>query len=76
LGKSIIAETQDAIGQFIMYREVLSDYEADRTLFLAISEDVIENDFSEALKNLVLERLKIKVLIFNIETEEITKWLI
>jgi XisH protein len=76
LGKSIIAETQDAIGQFIMYREVLSDYESDRTLFLAISEDVLENDFSEALKNLVLERLKIKVLIFNIETEEITKWLI
>jgi hypothetical protein len=54
----------------------LSDYESDRTLFLAISEDVLENDFSEALKNLVLERLKIKVLIFNIETEEITKWLI
>jgi XisH protein len=76
LGKSIIAEAQDAIGQFTMYREVLSDYESDRTLFLAISEDVLENDFSEALKNLVLERLKIKVLVFNIETEEITKWLI
>ena len=75
LGKSIIAETQDAIGQFIMYREVLSDYESDRTLFLAISEDVLENDFSEALKNLVIERLKIKILVFNIETEEITKWL-
>jgi hypothetical protein len=76
LGKSIIAETQDAIGQFIMYREVLSDYESDRTLFLAISEDVLENDFTDALKNLVLERLKIKVLIFNTEKQEITKWLI
>lgn len=75
LGKSIIAETQDAIGQFIMYREVLHDYEADRTLFLAISDDVIENDFTEALKELLLERLKIKVLVFNIETEEIIKWL-
>lgn len=76
LGKSIIAETQDAIGQFIMYREVLSDYESDRTLFLAISEDVLENDFSDVLRNLLIERLKIKILVFNLETEEITKWLI
>ncbi len=76
LGKSIIAEAQDAIGQFIMYREVLSDYESDRTLFLAISEDVLENEFSDVLRNLLLERLKIKILVFNIETEEITKWLI
>ena len=76
LGKSIIAETQDAIGQFIMYREVLNDYEADRTLFLAISDDVLENNFSDALKNLVLVRLKIKTLVFNTEKEEIIKWLI
>lgn len=75
LGKSIIAETQDAIGQFIMYREVLNDYEADRILFLAIAEEVFEIDFTEALRNLVLERLKIKVLIFDSEKEEITKWL-
>lgn len=67
LGRSIIAETQDAIGQFIMYREVLSDYESERTLFLAISDE---------LKNLLLERLKIKILVYNIAKEEITKWLI
>ena len=75
LGKSIIADAQDAIGQFIMYREVLCDYESDRTLFLAISEDVLENEFTEALKNLLLERLKIKIMIFDTNTEEITKWL-
>ena len=76
LGKSIIAETQDAIGQFIMYREVLSDFETDRTLFLAIEKEVFESGFSENLRNLVLERLKIKVLIFDAGNEEITKWLI
>ena len=58
-----------------MCREVLSDYESDRTLFLAISEDVLENEFTEALKNLLLERLKINVMIFNTDSEEITKWL-
>lgn len=76
LGKSIIAETQDAIGQFVMYREVLSDYDSDRILFLAISDDVLENDFTDELRNLVLERLKIKILVYNIEKEVIIKWLI
>jgi hypothetical protein len=75
LGKSIIAETQDAIGQFIMYREVLNDYDPDRMLFLAIADEVFEIDFTEALRNLVLKRLEIKVLIFDSEKEEIKKWL-
>ena len=59
-----------------MYREVLSDYESDRILFLAVSDDVLENDFTDELKNLLLERLKIKILVYNIEREEIIKWLI
>ncbi len=58
-----------------MYREVLSDYESERILFLAISDDVLENDFSDELRNLVMERLKIKILVYNIENEVITKWL-
>lgn len=75
LGKSIIAETQDAIGQFIMYQEVLADYEADRRLYLAIEEEVFENDFSDALKDLVIERLAIKVMVFSSDKVEIIKWL-
>lgn len=75
LGKSIIAEAQDAIGQFIMYREVLLDSQPERTLFLAIDEETFDIEFSESLKKLVCERLKIKVLIFNVETEEIERWL-
>lgn len=58
-----------------MYRQDWSDYESDRILFLAVSDDVLENDFSDELRNLVLERLKIKILVYNIEKEEIIKWL-
>ena len=75
LGKSIISEVQDAIGQFIMYREVLTDYDSDRKLFLAVEAEIFNSDFSEALKNLLLERLKIKVLVFDSDSEEVIKWL-
>ena len=40
LGKSIVADVQAALGQFIMYREVLADKEPDRALFLAVEEEV------------------------------------
>lgn len=75
LGKSIIAETQDAIGQFIMYQTVMADFDANRVLYLAIEDEIFENEFSEALKKLIIEQLAIKVLIFNAKKGEIVKWL-
>lgn len=75
LGKSIISETQDAIGQFIMYQVVMSEFEANRTLYLAIEEEIFDNEFSDALKTLLLEKLSIKLLIFRASEEGIVKWL-
>jgi XisH protein len=75
LGKSIISETQDAIGQFLMYQVVMSEFEADRVLYLAIEEEIFDNEFSDALKTLVLEKLNIKLLIFRASEEGIVKWL-
>ncbi len=75
LGKSIIAETQDAIGQFLMYQVVMSEFEANRVLYLAIEEEIFDNEFSDALKTLLLEKLNIKLLIFRASEEGIVKWL-
>lgn len=75
LGKSIIAETQDAIGQFIMYQTVMADFDANRVLYLAVEDEIFENEFSEALKKLVVEQLAIKILVFNAKKGEIVKWL-
>jgi hypothetical protein len=75
LGKSIISETQDAIGQFLMYQVVMSEFEVSRVLYLAIEEEIFDNAFSEALKTLLLEKLHIKLLIFRASEEGIVKWL-
>jgi XisH protein len=75
LGKSIISETQDAIGQFLMYQVVMSEFEANRVLYLAIEEEIFDNAFSDALKTLLLEKLHIKLLIFRASEEGIVKWL-
>ena len=75
LGKSIIAETQDAIGQFLMYQVVMSEFEANRVLYPAIEEEIFDNEFSDALKTLLLEKLSIRLLIFRASEEGIVKWL-
>ena len=75
LGKSIISETQDAIGQFLMYQVVMSEFDANRVLYLAIEEEIFDNEFSDALKTLVLEKLNIRLLIFRASEEGIVKWL-
>jgi hypothetical protein len=75
LGKSIISETQDAIGQFLMYQVVMSEFEVSRVLYLAIEEEIFDNAFSDALKTLLLEKLHIKLLIFRASEEGIVKWL-
>jgi hypothetical protein len=75
LGKSIISETQDAIGQFIMYQVVMSEFDLNRVLYLAIEEEIFDNEFSDALKTLLLEKLNINLLIFRASEEGIVKWL-
>jgi hypothetical protein len=75
LGKSIISETQDAIGQFIMYQVVMSEFDVNRVLYLAIEEEIFDNEFSDALKTLLLEKLNINLLIFRASEEGIVKWL-
>jgi len=71
----IISETQDAIGQFLMYKVVMSEFEADRGLYLAIEEEIFDNEFSDALRTLLVEKLNIKLMIFRAEEKGIVKWL-
>ena len=75
LGKSIVADVQAALGQFIMYREVLADKEPDRALFLAVEEEVFYSNFSEAIRDLLLQRLGLKIIVFNEPREEVLEWL-
>ena len=49
--------------------------EPERILYLAIEEEAFVNDFSDALKTLLIERLDINILIFGSEKEEIIQWL-
>lgn len=74
-GLSFLNEFEKAVGQYLIYKQFLGDLFPERILFLAVSTDVFEESFSLPSIQAVVTKQEIKLLIFNPETEEITKWI-
>ena len=75
LSQSPVDDLQDALGQYNMYREVLAEQEPDRVLYLAIPKAAWEGIFSEELGQLMIERQHLRLIVFDVKTERIIKWI-
>lgn len=73
---SFITALYEAIGKYIVYRNVLSLSQSDRTLFLAIPENIYNRFFDEKVIRKTIEDEKIKLVIYNQLTQTITQWVI
>jgi hypothetical protein len=76
IGKSHIYELHQAVGQFIHYRMALQEEESKRTLYLAISSEVYKDFFTRPFAQASIETNQLKLIVYDINTEEIIKWLI
>lgn len=74
LGASDVTEFHLTLGQFLNYRSALRLTEPDRTLYLAVPEDVYDEFFRRRFIQRSIEEHKLKLLIFNPESEEIVRW--
>ena len=74
LNPSPVKDLEQALGQYIMYSQVLSKLEPDRILYLAIAKSVFEDFFSEELPQLLVELNRIKILVFEAEAKEVVQW--
>ncbi len=75
LAASTISEFHTAIGQFINYRIALEEEEADRLLYLAIPLDIYKRFFKHTFIQTVINRNQIPLLIYDIEKQEVAKWI-
>lgn len=71
---SLISEFHTALGQFLNYQFVLEEYEPQRTLYLAIPADAYREFFSLEITQKIVQRYKVKLVIFDPIMEEITQW--
>ena len=73
-GVSPVADLQQAVGQFVMYKSILSQAEPDRELYLAVSEEVRDSILSEEVGQIMLRDYIDRLFYFSVEREEIVTW--
>lgn len=72
---SPMRDLENALGQFILYSQVLKEQEPDRTLYLAISRLVFGDIFSEEVGQLILKTTDLRLIVFHTQKEEIVQWI-
>ena len=75
VGLSSLKDLQQALGQFLLYRLVLEELDQKRTLFLAITEEIFQNVLDKNVGRLAVQKYNIPLIVFDEETEVITKWI-
>ncbi len=72
---SKISEFHMALGQFINYRTALRSEDPERILYLAVPLAVYNDFFNLPFTQIVISENKLKIIIYNVDTAEIVKWL-
>ena len=75
VGSSEIEDLKYAVGQYVLYRNVLSQTEPDRDLYLAIRKAIFRELFEEPIGQLLIENEKLKLIVFDPRSEVIVKWI-
>ena len=65
IGKSEVVDLEDALGQYLLYRTLLSRLGSERELFLTVSILAYEGIFSEPLGQLMVETYKLRLRVFD-----------
>lgn len=71
---SIVQAFHEAIGQYRNYESVLRKEETNRILYLAVSSEIYQIFTQKPFFKERLEEEKVKLIVFNTETNAITTW--
>jgi hypothetical protein len=75
ISASPISDLEQALGQYILYEDLLQIQYPERLLYLAIRDTVYESFFQERIVQIVLKRRQLRLLIFDEIQEEIIQWI-
>lgn len=74
-GLSFFYELHNATGQYCNYRALLSETNPEREIWLAVPLAIYQSDFQKKATQKIVEDLRIKLLVYNVEDEVIEKWI-
>ena len=72
---SPVRDLQEAVGQFVVYRALLSQAEPERTLFLGVPTRVYDSLLSEPIGQIVAADVRLRVLVFDDQQQRVVRWI-
>ncbi len=75
VGRSDVKDLEQALGQYILYRQVLNEMRIDRSLYLAIPQPIFNSVFTIELGQVLLKNQIIKLIVFDDKSEAIVQWI-
>ncbi|MGL5836266.1 MAG: element excision factor XisH family protein [Waterburya sp.] len=75
VGQSDVKDLEQALGQYILYRQILNEMGIGRSLYLAVSRPTFNSVFTIELGQILLKNQIIKLVVFDDENEVIVEWI-
>jgi len=74
-GASDVADLEHALGQYVLYQDVLAESEPDRVIYLAIPWKIYDDLFEEPIGKLLLKRQRLRLIVFDPKRGVILQWI-
>ena len=75
VGQSDVKDLEQALGQYILYRQILNETKIERDLYLAVSRLTFNSVFTIQLGQMLLTNQIVKLIVFDDESEVIVQWI-
>ena len=75
VGKSDVKDLEQALGQYVLYRQILNEMGIERILYLAVSRPTFNSVFTIELGQVLLKNQIIRLIVFDEEREAIAQWI-
>jgi XisH protein len=75
LGRSFVNDLEQAVGQYVVYRDILMETGSDFELYLAVTQATYQGKFQRQLAKMIVNRNQVKVLVVDAVEEEVTQWI-
>jgi XisH protein len=76
VGASEMNELEKAIGQYVVYHDVLAEIEPDRELYVAVHNEIYEGLFEEPIGKLLIKNNRVRLIVFQPQKEVILQWIV
>lgn len=75
VGRSDVADLENALGQYVLHHDILEEVSPERVLYLAIRDAIFQDLFEEPIGKLLLNKRRVKLIVFDPDKEEILRWI-